>query len=227
MITNTTSAQGSASAVSSLTGRTAGSSLGRDEFLKLLVTQLRNQDPMNPQQPHEFAAQLAQYSSVEQLTQLNDAMAAQNASMQLNAMIGKTALGASLLGKTVLAFGNQVEITAGAKTSIRAEIGTQGGTATLRLYDRAGNEVTHRDLGLVKGGMQTLALPSDLPAGDYSYKLEVKASDNSDVAVTPFTTGVVTGLSFENGQILLKLGGVSVGLDALSEVLPTTTTASN
>lgn len=218
MITSTTSAP---SAANSLTGTKSSTSLGRDEFLKLLVTQLRNQDPLNPQQPHEFAAQLAQYSSVEQLTQLNDAMATQNTNQQLTALIGKTSLGASLIGKTVLAIGNDVEISEGKPATIRADIGAKGGIATVHLYDSAGNEVTHRDLGTVKGGMQTLELPSDLQAGIYSYKLEVVASDGSTTSVAPYTTGVVGGLSFENGQIMLKIGGLSVSLDALSEVLPT------
>ncbi len=209
-----------------LTGTKSSASLGRDEFLKLLITQLRNQDPMNPQQPHEFAAQLAQYSSVEQLTQLNDAMSLQNTNTQLNALIGKTALGASLLGRTAIAAGNQVEIIAGAKAQVRAEIGTHGGAATLRIFDSSGHEVTHRDLGQVKGGMQTLDLPSDLPAGTYTYALEVTATDGSKVSVTPYTTGVVTALSFENGQIMLRLGALSVSLDSLSEVTPTTTLAS-
>lgn len=224
MITSTTSAS---SAATALTGIKSSTNLGRDEFLKLLITQLRNQDPLNPQQPSEFAAQLAQYSSVEQLTQLNSAMTAQNANSQINALIGKTALGASLLGRTVLAAGNQLEIVAGARTSVHAEIGTQGGKATLHLFDSSGHEVTHRDLGLVKGGMQTLDVPSDVAAGVYTYSLEVTAANGSTVTVTPYTTGVVDGLSFENGQIMLRLGSLSVALDSLSEVKPTTALASH
>ena len=224
MITSTTSASSAASAFS---GTKSSTNLGRDEFLKLLITQLRNQDPLNPQQPSEFAAQLAQYSSVEQLTQLNSAMTAQNANSQINALIGKTALGASLLGRTVLAAGHQVEVVTGASTHVRAEIGTQGGNATLRLFDSSGHEVAHRDLGLVKGGMQTLELPSDVPAGVYTYSLDVTATNGSTVSVTPYTTGVVDGLSFENGQIMLRLGSLSVALDSLSEVTPTTTLAAH
>lgn len=215
------------SATSSLTGTKSSTTLGRNEFLKLLITQLRNQDPLNPQQPHEFAAQLAQYSSVEQLTQLNDAMTMQNSNTQLNALIGKTALGASLLGRTVIAAGNQVEITAGVPAQVRAEIGAQGGTAVVRVFDGSGREVAHRDVGVVKGGMRTLDGPADLPAGVYSYSVEVTATDGTTVNVTPYTTGVVDGLTFENGQIMLRLGGISVTLDSLSEVAPTPVLASH
>src|SRR5690606_13042023 len=56
-----------------------GGQLGKQEFLELLVAQLRHQDPLNPMQPQDMAAQLAQFSSVEQLIVLNDRMAVQNA----------------------------------------------------------------------------------------------------------------------------------------------------
>ena len=65
--------------IASATQRATGNpDLGRDEFLQLLVAQLRNQDPTSPQEGHEFAAQLAQFSTVEQLTQLNATVAAQD-----------------------------------------------------------------------------------------------------------------------------------------------------
>jgi len=52
--------------------------IGKDEFFKLLVAQLKNQDPLNPQDGAAFSAQLAQFSSLEQLTNLNTAMTSQN-----------------------------------------------------------------------------------------------------------------------------------------------------
>ena len=53
----------------------AGGKLGKEEFLQMLVTQMRYQDPMNPMEGQEFAAQLAQFSSVEQLVTANDTLA--------------------------------------------------------------------------------------------------------------------------------------------------------
>lgn len=53
----------------------AGGKMGKDEFLKLLVAQMKNQDPLNPMDGQQMAAQLAQFSSVEQLVNANDTLA--------------------------------------------------------------------------------------------------------------------------------------------------------
>ena len=53
----------------------AGDSLGRNDFLTLLVTQLQNQDPLNPMESQDFTAQMAQFSSLEQLFDVNASLA--------------------------------------------------------------------------------------------------------------------------------------------------------
>ncbi len=200
--------------------------LGKDEFLRLLVTQLRHQDPLSPLQPHEFAAQLAQFASVEQLTQLNEGLTAQLEAAQLDALIGKTALGAALLGRAVVAAGDQVEIPATGSGQIRVEIAGPG-QATFKLLDQSGAVVATRDLGAVPAGRQTLTLPADLPPGTYRYELTVAAADGSAVDVTAYTAGTVTGVFFQDGQIVLRLGGMEVPLEALAEIEPVLAPAAN
>src|SRR5690554_8238994 len=89
---------------------TAGGQLGKQEFLELLVAQLRHQDPLNPMQPQDMAAQLAQFSSVEQLITLNDQMAVQIAFGEavVHGLASGTAIG--VLGRNVLARSDRVEI---------------------------------------------------------------------------------------------------------------------
>ncbi|MDP4097539.1 flagellar hook capping protein [Paenibacillus sp. P96] len=66
------------------------SSLGKDEFLKLLITQLQNQDPMQPMEDKEFIAQMAQFTSVEQLMNISSQLTAMSESLGVSsAMIGK------------------------------------------------------------------------------------------------------------------------------------------
>lgn len=71
--------------------KTNGSELGKDQFLKILITQLKNQDPMQPLQDKEFIAQMAQFSSVEQLTNMATEMKALRESLGMaSGLIGKT-----------------------------------------------------------------------------------------------------------------------------------------
>lgn len=75
-------------------GRTASQQLGKDDFLKLLITQLSNQDPTNPMEDTQFISQMAQFSSLEQMTNMNESFS------KIAAMINSSQA-ASTLGKTV------------------------------------------------------------------------------------------------------------------------------
>lgn len=73
--------------------RQTSQALGKDDFLKLLITQLQNQDPTNPMEDTQFIAQMAQFSSLEQMTNMNESfskMAAMLNSSNASATIGKT-----------------------------------------------------------------------------------------------------------------------------------------
>jgi flagellar basal-body rod modification protein FlgD len=213
---NTTSTTGTTG--TSGTTDTSRTTLGKDEFLTLLVTQLRNQDPMSPLQPQEFAAQLAQFSAVEQLTQVNDTLTAQGGDIRAATVLSKTAFSAALMGRTVTAQGDQVTIPDSGSASIHLDVGTGGGNATLKIVDDSGSVVATRDLGHIEGGKQTIDLPDDLPKGTYHYEVKIEDNAGKRVSVTTYTTGVVTGISFENGDIILRIGDMKVSLDSVAEV---------
>jgi flagellar basal-body rod modification protein FlgD len=90
--TAASTAAASSSSSASSTATTAGSSLGQSDFLNLLIAQLKNQDPLNPMKDTEFIAQLAQFSSLQQMSSLNTTMSAfaiqQNYVNAIN-MVGK------------------------------------------------------------------------------------------------------------------------------------------
>ena len=220
MITPAASTPASAAATASSATPTTSSraTLDKNAFLQLLVTQLRNQDPLSPLQPHEFAAQLAQFSSVEQLTQLNQNVTQQIQESQMTAMLEKTSFSASLMGRQVVAIGDQVNVPDHGHGSVRVEIGGAGGHAVLTLKDNNGTEVAHRDLGTLPPGRQTLTLPSDLPAGQWHYQLQVTGPKDAQVPVTTYTSGVVDGVFFKDGGIVLKVGSIELSLDDLAEI---------
>ena len=197
-----------------------------DTFLTLLTTQLKNQDPMNPSDSSQLAAQLAQFTTVEQLSQLNEAVTSQELSLREATLLSKTSLSAALIGRRVIAEGNQVNIPTTGPAQIRIEVGTGGGQAKLRLLDSGGREVATRDLGVVPAGRQTLTLPADLPAGTYRYEITVTGAKDTKVAVATFTRGIVDGVSFKNGQIVLRIGSMEIALDDLAEIEPESALAS-
>jgi flagellar basal-body rod modification protein FlgD len=90
--TSTTTASSGSSATSSATATATKGALGENDFLNLLMTQLKNQDPLNPMKDTEFIAQLAQFNSLQQMTSLNSTLSSyvsqQNAMNAIN-MVGK------------------------------------------------------------------------------------------------------------------------------------------
>jgi flagellar basal-body rod modification protein FlgD len=188
--------------------------------MQLLLVQLQNQDPLSPMEPQEFAAQLASFSSLEQLSSLNDTVLAQTDSLDMMSQMTKASISASLIGREIVSIGDQVVIPAQGNATIRVEVGSTGGTGRLKLLDDAGHEVAVRDLGQLRGGRQTLELPNDLPPGKYHYELEVKDAAGADVAVTTYTMGTAQGIYFKEGQIILRVGDLEVLMDDVVEIEP-------
>jgi flagellar basal-body rod modification protein FlgD len=208
----------SGASYSSSASSASGATMGKNEFMTLLVAQLQHQDPLNPMQPHEFASQLANFSSVEQLSSLNAGMSEQLDSLRMAAALSKTSLSASLLGRTVLTDGNQVAVPEEGTANVTVDVGGNGGTGTLKIYDSTGNVVASRDLGSVAAGRQSFEVPDDIAPGTYTYKVEVKGADGEAVGVDLFVSGRVDRVLFDDGRILLRIGELDVDLETLVEI---------
>lgn len=198
-----------------------GGIMGKDDFLQLLVAQLRHQDPLSPMEGAEFAAQLAQFSTVEQLTNLNEGLAlvATLDEAVLHAVNTNAALG--LIGREVHAFGNEAAVSSTGAGSVTFTVGGQGGQATLRLFDDAGREVASADLGVLSGGRQRVDLSqvaSGLAPGKYTYRVDVLDADGRAVEVTTFTSGTVTGVRNGGNGPMLLIGPFEVPLGKVAEV---------
>lgn len=199
--------------------------MGKDDFLKMLVTQLKNQDPMNPLQGTEYATQLAQFSSVEQLMQIGKSLDAQAASQALSqafqAQTASTALGAAIVGHEVLIAGDSFTVTEGAKSKVSAEFGATAAKATVHVLDGKGREVfSQQFVNLAKGKQELTLDTTGLPAGDYTFKIDATTGDNTAVKVGTYTQGTVNGMAFSDGDLLLRVNGVLMPMKDILEVLP-------
>lgn len=195
------------------------SDLGRNEFLTLLVSQLRNQDPLSPMDATQFATQLAEFSGLEQLIQLNERFQAQADITAMMSISINTSLASSLVGRQVLAVGTEVFVPASGEASITVDVNGAGGSATLRLFDANGVEIAVQKVGTVNGGRQTIPLNDlNLASGVYTYQLTVTGADDVTVDVTQYSSGLVDGVLFANGAILLQAGGLLIPLARLIEI---------
>src|SRR5690625_3699286 len=154
----------------------AGGDLGKDEFLQLLVTQLRHQDPLNPMQAEDFAAQLAQFSSLEQLIDANTRLDSQISHIYALAQGINTTAALGVLGATIVAEVDEVILPAGDPGTAEFSVDGEGGAATINFYDAEGDLVGTRELGFLAGGRHSIDVGkgNDLTPGAYSYSLEVQ-----------------------------------------------------
>jgi flagellar basal-body rod modification protein FlgD len=181
------------------------------------VTQLRYQDPTSPQDASAFASQLAQFSSLEGMQNIQTILTSQSQAGQLNTLAAKGNLGTSMIGRTVLAAGNQLDTDGSGPSQVTVDIGAGGGTATLSVLDGSGNEVYKSELGFRSGGRQNLNV-AKLPAGSYTYKVTVASASGADVPVQTYTRGAVDGVAFQSGTVVLKSGKLTIPLDNVVEV---------
>jgi flagellar basal-body rod modification protein FlgD len=196
--------------------------MGRDAFLKLLVAQLKNQDPLKPQDNSAFVAELAQFSNLEQAMGVNDrldAMMLQNQGMQNSNVVAMVGSIATVRGSMVTTDGSGIGVPV-AFTLDRASDQT-----VVTITDQAGRVVRTLDLGGRNAGVNRIQWDgrSDdgivQPAGTYSVGVRAADEDGGTVIVSQETTGMLKGVSFDKGYPVLHLSnGVSVPVSDLLRV---------
>ncbi len=200
----------------------AGGALGKDQFLQLLVAQMKNQDPENPMDGSQMAAQLAQFSSVEQLTQINETLSTQNTGQTglATLLANNGALGA--VGKNVLVSADAVDTSKGAPDSVVADIPDTAKSATLKVYDKDGNEVASQDLGSVSAGRKSISLgkslTSGIGSGTYRYVVEADTGETDPTAVPTYVTGKIDSVRFSPNGPMVSIGGMQVPYMSVTEI---------
>ncbi len=196
-----------------------GSDMGQEEFLQLLITQLQNQDPLNPMEGTEFTAQLAQFSSLEQLFSIDGSLE-QMLSNQTNNGAGDVA---SLMGKVIVAEDDSMTVNGGISTSANFTI-ERPANVQVTIFDSYGVEVKSINAGEMETGTYSVAWDgrdnSGYPVADGTYSYEVSATDDTGgpVPTSSIVTGEVTGVTYEYGMPYLLLGERMVSSGSILEV---------
>jgi len=190
-----------AAVASSAYDTVGGTSLSdMNAFLMLFTTQLQHQDPTNPMASYEMAAQLAQFSTVEKLTQVHAQLKAQqNYLISIN-----NAMGVQLLGKNIVALDDELRLQNG--TASRAGyVLENGANVKVTITDNAGRTVRTLSLGSVEAGWHEFTWDGKddqgkaLPDGSYTFSVEAVGPSGESVAAQPVVTGLVCGFVMEEG----------------------------
>ncbi|HMK39544.1 MAG TPA: flagellar hook capping FlgD N-terminal domain-containing protein [Bacteroidota bacterium] len=198
--------------------------LGKDDFLKLLVSQLQNQDPLNPMDGTQFASQLAQFTSVEQLANINTTLQSNmDASKLLNQSISN-ALSTTVIGKEVRATGTSFNYAGSGEMRLGYTLPSAALSAQVKIVDQTGNVVrTITGTGVAAGDsdLQWDGLTdSGAQAAAGKYTVQVSASDTKGNALsaTPYFYGTVTGVRFKSTGAVFVVDGMEINLSDILEV---------
>lgn len=189
--------------------------LGKDDFLKLLVTQLKYQDPLEPTDNKDFIAQMAQFSSLEQMTNMSsgfEKMAGAQESMLRESLVAQAV---NMIGHTVSAVAPVDKVTGKIKTESNLYLEANNKSMLIqRLSQNTAVTITGKD-----GGMYEVQLAN----GTTGYVEETAV----DVDKNPNLVGVVTGMKIVDGVPNLLVNGIEVPISYVEEVKLTVPAADN
>ena len=181
----------------------------QNQFLTMLVTQMNNQDPLNPLDNSQLTSQLAQISTVSGLQTMNTT---------LTQLLQQTAASramdsASLIGKTVMVPGSAVSVSGGVPGQIGVDIPSTADSVTVQVLDASGNVVRTIDMKGQTAGVKDVAWDGKndqgnaVADGDYSFKVAATAN-GKDVLPVALVYGKVQAISGDSSGVLVDLGNV-------------------
>ncbi len=199
----------------SIYGQAKKNEMGKDEFLKLLTYQMQNQDPMNPMDQGKMTGELAQFSQLEQLSNLNSKFD----QVQKNQNIQDKFHAASFVGKKVVTSGASIKITdEGLPSNVLFKVEEDAGKILVRIMDEKGQTVGEiwKD-GMSRGSHEVEWDATTLdgqPAAKGNYKAIVKAwnQQGKEVGTKTQATGLVSSVTFDEGEPVLTVDGQKVFL---------------
>lgn len=213
-ITNVTGSTGTDTTKTATTDSAKSSAMDKNAFLKLLIAQMQNQDPLAPTEGTEYVTQLAQFSLVEQSQ--NQATALGNLSAQVTGLASNEA--ASLVGKTVtVRNGNGIAWDGLTATGASVNLAASTAKTTVEIQDANGTTVRTIDVGphgagalpVTWDGRNDAGQPVD--KGAYKMKVTATTADGKSVAVTNDVSGIVTKINFDKGypELVLNSGATA------------------
>ncbi len=200
------------------------SNLGKDDFLKLLIAQLTNQDPLNPASNTEFVAQLAQFSTLEQMALMNNNL---EKSLENSTAMSESVTNAMIInyfGKQVSAESDSFTYDGETAVDLNFILDNPVSWGKLEITDKSGNFIRTISLGAMEEGINSVEwdgltnLGVKAKTGDFNYTLEARDYLENEVDATQIFYGVVEGISYKDGMAYLNVNGVNVPFDKIKTI---------
>lgn len=202
------------------TGAADGKTMGRDDFLKLLVEQLKNQDPLDPMESAEFSSQLAQFSSLEQLTNLNEGV--EKLISQQSTTTSTQAV--NFIGKAVTAAGNTIDMADGQPVDCLFLLEGNAEEAVAYIYDDSGLPVKTIKLGKLAYGDHQFAWDGTngagepVDAGTYTFEVVAMNADGGRVETQTYMAAEITGVKISAGSTILMAGDREIPIESVESI---------
>lgn len=230
MTTTSSTSSTSGSSSTDSTSTTHKTSLDQSDFLTIMLAQLQYQDPNDPMDDKEMAAQLVQYSSLEMLTNINENL---TTLVDANSDTSLTAA-SSYIGKSIKSSGYSLTVADGTVSTLYYSLGEAVTDVTANVYSEDGDLISSKSLGSKNAGEYTYVWDgTDIDGnavadGTYGIILKGVNADGDSVTIQSQISGLVTGVKTSGGTTYLELSdGRTVSLDNVTEVVATATTNSS
>lgn len=196
-----------------LTPQNKNEQLGKSEFLTLLVTQLKNQDPEAPLDSKEFAVQLAQFTQVEKLISIDQKLTAQSDAATMGSLAG-------YLGRNVILNGSTINAKSGDAGQLQLDLPRDAMDVKVQFVNSRGAVVGEKSLGELKAGKQIVSLNQvGLADGTYGVKISANSKFGGSSFEPSFSpVGLVSGF-IPGPTPKLIVGGSEIGMDQVKEVV--------
>ncbi|MFH1688288.1 MAG: flagellar hook capping FlgD N-terminal domain-containing protein [bacterium] len=199
-------------------------SLGKDDFLQLLVAKLANQDPMNPMEDQDFVAQLAQFSSLEQMNNIAQGISTSNDLDMLQSQSINNTMAAGLIGKDVRAKYNGVYLSDTETPRITYTLKDPAAEVVIRIKDAEGSTVATLSADDLEAGVQSITWDGfddrGNRAADGYYTVSIQATGLDESVFTPSLAleGTVDSIVYREGTAFLRVNGTEVPLGDITAI---------
>ena len=198
--------------------------LGKDDFLQLLVTKLQYQDPLKPMEDENFIAQLAQFSTLEQMNNISEGIKTSNQWDFLQMQSLNNVMASGLIGREVTADFSGVYLDATNQPRISYTLDRDASAIRYEVRNEQGNLVATLDEENVEAGAGSIRwdgkddLGNRMAEGYYTIKATATAADGSMFTPTLEITGVVSTVKYHDGAAYVLINGTEVALGDIRSV---------